>query len=172
MKEIITYTCIGSGGGGGGGGSTNTKERGGWVSHFVEIVVYSIIYFFAITHFGGWVILPMMAMIIASAIMIRCCGARLSAQGRIRRLIILIMRNNMHYILILGLLTTHYPSLASCEASRQGYMQSGQQVSECIDKTLIPPVGYKLKPTASIKAFKQGWKEEMAKPEIEEGQDI
>ena len=65
----------------------------------------------------------------------------------------------MHYILIIGLLTTHHPSLASCEASRQGYMQAGNQVSECVDQTLIKPE------SASIKAFKQGWKEEMDKPE-------
>jgi hypothetical protein len=65
----------------------------------------------------------------------------------------------MHYILIIGLLTTHHPSLASCEASRQGYMQAGNQVSECIDKTLVNPE------SASIKAFKQGWKKEVAKPE-------
>ena len=66
----------------------------------------------------------------------------------------------MHYIFIIGLLTIHYPSLASCEASRHGYMQAGNQVSECLDKTLIPPE------SASIEAFKQGWKEEMQKQKL------
>ena len=70
----------------------------------------------------------------------------------------------MHYILIIGALTMHYPSLTSCETSRQGYVQAGNQVSECIDKTLIKP--------SSTEAFRRGWKEEMAKPEQLMEQDI
>ncbi len=54
----------------------------------------------------------------------------------------------MHYILIIGALTMYYPSLERCEAVRQGYVQAGNQVSECIDKTLIKPE------SASIKALR------------------
>lgn len=70
----------------------------------------------------------------------------------------------MHYILIIGALTMHYPSLERCDAMRQGYVQAGNQVSECIDMTLIKPH----KESPSVKAFKQGWKEEMAKPETQQ----
>ncbi len=52
----------------------------------------------------------------------------------------------------------HYPSLDSCNAARDGYMQAGNQVSQCIDRTVID-------------AFKKGFKEEMQKP-IVEGQDV
>lgn len=74
----------------------------------------------------------------------------------------------MHYILIIGALTLHYPSLERCEVVRQGYVQAGNKVSDCIDQTLIKP----RQESPSVKAFKQGWKKEMAKPEQPMEQDI
>lgn len=71
----------------------------------------------------------------------------------------------MHWILVVGILTNHYPSLERCNAERLGLIEAGNKVGVCRDVTLI-------KPKQPSKAFIDGFKEEMEKPEQTMEQDI
>ncbi len=71
----------------------------------------------------------------------------------------------MHWILVVGILTNHYPSFERCNAERLGLIEAGNKVGICRDVTLI-------KPKQPSKAFMEGFKQEMSKPEVIEGQDI